>query len=252
MEQGRLPIENGNWGGASLSAIHAVLESAYEVLVQAFDKHPDAPIHVAWWNQSPQVFYDHRPYQIRISARDTYWCQYVYQFSHELCHVMTNFERRREHKHKWFEEGLCELASLFVLHRLADSWKNHPPICVVDAEAFAPNFRTYAEEIEQGHRQPEDGDFRVWLTDNLGRLEKDPCIRELNRTLAIALLDRFLEDPSLWRDCGRLNFWDANVDETFEGYLEAWAEHLQAQGMSPRVPNLVEGLFISAQSTMRD
>ena len=252
MEQERLSIENGNWGGVSLSAVHGVLESAYEVLVPAFNKHPDAPIHVAWWDQSPRVFYGHRPYQIRISARDTYWCQYVYQFSHELCHVMTGFDRYEKHKHKWFEESLCELASLFVLHRLADGWKEGPPPCVFEAEGFAPNFRTYAEEIEQGYEQPGDGGLRAWLTVNLGRLERDPCIRELNRTLASALLDRFLEDPSLWRDCGQLNFWDAKVDETFESYLEAWAEHLQAQGTNPRVPGLVEGLFLPAHGAVRE
>ena len=70
--------------------------------------------------------------------------------------------------------------------------------------------------------------------------------------MAIALLDRFLEDPSLWRDCGQLNCWDANANETFESYLDAWAEQLKMEGTSPRVPNLVEGLFMSAQGTMRD
>ena len=252
MDQERLPIENSNWGGVSLSAVHAVLESAYEVLVQAFDKHPDAPIHVAWWNQSPRVFFDHRPYQIRLNARDTYWCQYVYQFSHELCHVLTSFDRHRSLKHKWFEESLCELASLFVLHRLADGWKERPPLCVFEAQAFAPNFRSYAEEIEQGYDQPGDGGLRAWLAANLDRLEGNPVIREVNGILAVALLDRFLEDPSLWRDCGQLNCWDATVNETFESYLEAWAEHLQAQGTSPRVAGLVERLFLPAQSTTRD
>ena len=147
---------------------------------------------------------------------------------------------------------LCELASLFVLHQLADGWKERPPPCLFEAEAFAPNFRTYAEEIEQGHRQPVEGDFQAWLTDNLDRLEEEPCIRELNRTLAIALLDRFIEDPSLWRDCGQLNCWDANANETFESYLVAWAEQLKMQGKNSRVPYLVEGLFLSAQGTMRN
>ena len=243
MEQERLPIENGNWGGASLAAVHAVLESAYEVLVQAFDRHPDAPIHVAWWNESPQVFYGCRPYQMRISARDTYWCQYVYQFSHELCHVMTNFDRHKEHKHNWFEESLCELASLFVLHRLADGWREHPPPRVLEAEAFAPNFKTYADEIAQRHEHPGDGGLRAWLAGNPDH--------ELNGTLAVALLGRFLEDPSLWRDCGRLNCWDVTANATFESYLEAWAKHLRAQGAGPRVPALVEGLFSPAQGASR-
>ena len=252
MEQERVPIENGNWGGVSLSAVQAVLESAYGVLVQAFNKHPDAPIQVAWWNQGPRAFYDHRPYQIRINARDTYWCQYVYQFSHELCHVMTNFDRHRSHKHKWFEESLCELASLFVLHRLADGWREHPPPGVLEAEGFAPHFRTYAEEIEQGYEQPADGDLRAWLAPKLDSLEGNPVLREGNGTIAIALLDRFLEDPSLWRDCGQLNCWDVAANETFESYLEAWGEHLQAQGTRPGVPALVEGLFLPAQSAMSD
>ena len=28
--------------------------------------------------------YDQRPYRIRLSAREAYWCQYAYQFAHEL------------------------------------------------------------------------------------------------------------------------------------------------------------------------
>lgn len=163
---------------------------------------------------------------------------------------MTNFDRHRAHKHKWFEESLCELASLFVLHRLADGWKERPPPCF-ETEAFEPNFKTYAEEIEQGHRQPGDGDFRTWLTVNLDRLEKDPFIRELNGTFAIALLGRSLEDPSLWRDCAQLNCWDANDNETFESYLDAWAKHLKARGASPRVPNLVKGWWGSPPEQVR-
>ena len=117
-------VENGNWGATSLRAIHAVLTSATEVLIEAFGRAPDAPIRVAPWRMDPQVFDDQRPYQVRLNARDRYWSQYVYQFSHELCHVMTNFDAHKEHKHRWFEESLCALASLFVLHRLADVCAN--------------------------------------------------------------------------------------------------------------------------------
>ena len=62
----------------------------------------------------------------------------------------------------------------------------------------------------------------------------------------------FSRITSLWRDCGWLNGWDVTANETFESYLEAWAEHLQAQGTRPRVPALVEGLFSPAQSATRD
>ena len=80
-----LIIENGNWGGTSLRAIRGVLTSAAEVLLAGFGSVPDAALHVAPWRRNPQVFHGRRPYQVRLSARDTYWCQYVYQFAHELC-----------------------------------------------------------------------------------------------------------------------------------------------------------------------
>ena len=232
-----LLIENGNWGGTSLRTVRAVLESAFDVLLDAFGKLPDAPVCVARWNQDPRVFYDYRPYQIRISARDTYWCQYVYQFSHELCHVMTNFDRHKEHKHKWLEESLCELASLFVLHRLATTWKDHPPAEIAGAVEFAPHFRAYADDV--GNVQTDRHDLPHWLTKHIDTLEANPFNRELNRTLAVTLLDRFLEDPSLWRDCGWLDHWDPSANETFRDYLDSWAALLHEKDFAPRTPSLI-------------
>ena len=232
-----LIIANGNWGGTSLRTVHAVLESAFDVLLDAFEKLPDAPIRVARWSQDPRVFYDYRPYEIRISARDTYWCQYVYQFSHELCHVMTNFDRYREHKHKWFEESLCELASLFVLHRLATIWKEHPPADIAGAVEFAPHFRTYADDV--WNVQVDRHDLPHWLTEHIDTLEASLFNRELNRTLAVALLDRFLEDPSLWRACGWLDCWDPSANVTFRDYLDSWAELLHEKDFAARASDLI-------------
>ena len=45
-----LTIVNGNWGATSLRAIRAVLESARDVLAEAFGKPPDAPVRVSPWN----------------------------------------------------------------------------------------------------------------------------------------------------------------------------------------------------------
>ena len=117
-------VINGNWGLTSLSAIRAVLSSAHRVLVRSFEVAPEVAVHVSRWNRDyPFTVYEKRPYQVFLSATDTYWSQYVYQFSHELCHVLTHFDSYKKHKHKWFEESLCELASLHVLRSLARSGK---------------------------------------------------------------------------------------------------------------------------------
>ena len=238
-----LIVENGNWGATSLTAVRAVLASAADVLLKAFGISPDAPVCVARWDQDPRVFYDMRPYEIRISARDTHWCQYAYQFSHELCHVMTGFDRFKEHRHNWFEESLCELASLFVLHRLAEVWAEEPPLHVHVASEFAPNHATYAEGIEESYRLPLDGTSLEFLTENIETLEADPFRRDLNGAVAVALLDYFLRDPTLWRDCLSLNQWNPSADSTLSDYLESWTACLRERGSDARAPALVREIF---------
>jgi len=236
-------VENGNWGAVSLSAIHAVVGSAYAVLVHAFEKEPEDVIHISPWNQYPLVVYDRRPYQIYLSARDSYWSQYVYQFSHELCHILTNFDRAKSHRHKWFEEDLSELSSLFVLYRLAETWAEDPPAGILKAVDFAPNHGKYAEYIEEKYRVCPSKDIPGWLAGNIATLEASPAERELNGVVAVALLNHFRKDPSLWRECGWLNHWDPEEDNSFPEYLDSWSACLSENGLDNKAADIVRKLF---------
>lgn len=241
-----LIVENGNWGAVSLSSVHGVVESAYAVLVEAFEKEPEDIIHLIPWNREyPLAVYDRRPYQIYLSARDSYWSQYVYQFSHELCHILTNFDRARQHRHKWFEESLCELSSLFVLHRLAETWAESPPPSVFEAADFAPNHREYAEYIEAKYSMSSSEEISRWLAENISALETSSEKRELNGVVTVALLNRFREDSSLWSECGWLNHWDPEEDDTFREYLDSWSDCLRAKGISSRAPDIAKGLLFN-------
>ena len=239
-----LTVGNGNWGTVSLTSVQAVLNSASEELLDAFGRPPDASIRVGWWSQDPRVFDDHRPYEIRISARDTCWSQYVYQFSHELCHVMTNFDHCKKHRYKWFEESLCELASIFVLHRLAEAWAENPPPDIHGAGQFALNHRAYAEHHAGKYPTVPIGDLPWWLSRNIKALEEDCYMRCLNGVVAVSLLDQFRAEPSLWRDCVWLNHWNAGANETFSDYLKSWADCLHKHGREDRVPTVVRKLFL--------
>ena len=242
--RGRLvTIENGNWGATSLSAIRAVLESTASVLCDAFGRAPDAPVQVSPWDQEPRVAWDLRPYRVRISARDTYWCQYAYQFSHELCHTLVNFDRVRHHRHKWFEESICELASLFTLDRLSREFRHRPPAEVLGAREFAPHFATSAKGVARRVHPVPRADLPMWFSRNVRRLEERSIDRALNRVVAVALLDDFLADKSLWRDCGFLNLWNATTDHTFADHTDSWADFLRGKGFVPRTPRLVQTLF---------
>ncbi len=242
---GRITVVNGNWGRVSLASILAVLESGYRMLTSAFGVRLDATIRVCRWRQDyPMVVYGRRPYQIFLSTGDTYWSQYVFQFSHELCHVLTGFERYREHRHKWFEESLCELASLFVLHRLAEDWKHQPPDAVYRAAEFAPNHRIYALNREQQHSARLEQDLPAWYAENCSELETNPYDRVRTGVVAAALRPRFLQEPSLWEACRRLNFWDPNGDEVFCGYLDSWCADLRRNSLEIRTPEIVRGLLL--------
>ena len=238
-----LKVVGGGWGDVSTDAVQAVLDSVFRVVTQSFGRSPDAPIRVEWWEKDPRTLYDHRPYEIRISAGSTYWCQYVYQFAHELCHVMTNFDRVKEHRYKWFEEALCELCSLFVLNRLTSTWRTDPPRFVCDAAGFAEQFKIYADGVtrERSGACPED--FAWWFTQHTRTLEQDRYRRTLNGVVADALLHHFLADPSVWQECGRLNHWDARTDPSFGSYLDAWSNVLRRDALPGKAPRLVGDLL---------
>ena len=239
-----LVVENGNWGGVSLRAIRAVLESAYAALAEAFEKEPEDAIHLMPWNQEPPlVVYGRRPYLMYLSARDTYWSLYVYQFSRELCRVLINFDRAGRRRHRWFEEILCELSSLFVLRRLAETWAENPPAGVFEATDFAPYHAEYAEYLAAKHEKFSGAELSEWLAGNIRTPGEDSVKPEPARAAALALLDYFLHDPSLWRECGWLNRWNTEAEETFLDYLDSWSRCLGKNGLDGRMPNLVKKSF---------
>ena len=106
----RLSIELGSFPAnnkACATGIESTLKSVLNEFMPAFDALPNASLHVAWWArpQPPKVLFDRRPYEIRINAQVNGWSQHDYQFSHELCHVMTNYDLEKEQRHTWFEES---------------------------------------------------------------------------------------------------------------------------------------------------
>lgn len=238
-------VDNGNWGATSLTAVGAVLEPTARVLCDAFGRRPDAPVRVSPWDQGPRVAWDLRPYRVRIGARDTYWCRYAYEFAHELCHILVNFDQVRHHRHKWFEESICELASLFALHRLSGEFHHRPPSEVLGAREFAPHFEAYARQVESRVQPVPNSGLPVWLSDNIRCLEECSINRDLNLVVAVALLDEFLADHSLWRDCGFLNRWNAKTDRTFADHIDSWTDFLRGKGRVARTPQLVTTLLFA-------
>jgi len=63
---------------------------------------------------------------IHLETSKTFWSQYAYQITHEISHVHCGFCCGPT-QNLWFEEVVCETASLFCLRAMARTWQTNPP-----------------------------------------------------------------------------------------------------------------------------
>lgn len=58
----------------------------------------------------------------------TYWCQTIYQISHEMTHAAIHYNSSPESKYiSWIEETICEAMSLFFLKQTIINWNSIKP-----------------------------------------------------------------------------------------------------------------------------
>ena len=65
-----------------------------------------------------------QPLTIRLNQSSlTYWCQTIFQLSHEMCHyAMHQTKSNRNITLSWFEEIVCEAVSLYALEYASKEW----------------------------------------------------------------------------------------------------------------------------------
>ena len=154
--------------------------------------------------------------------------QIMYQFSHEFCHVISDYNRIRstDSKNEWFHEALCELASIFVLHsteepalkKYIDDYLKESRDLLVDIEEFG----TWILSKEEGLR-----------TRAAGRHD-----RKTNAVVAYRLHPLFKQYPALWNTLWHL----PKSDSTLADYIEEWKQAIDERD-SPLLDKLEERLL---------
>lgn len=164
---------------------------------------------------------------MHLTARNRRWAKFAYEFAHELCHVMSSYEENvgadTTKYNQWFEEALCEAASLFTLKCMADTWEaSSPP--PPDWAAHASALRRYADRlIEEGHRKlPARTALAAWLRQNEDQMRNDPYLREKNEVVANLLLPLFERNPENWGALRYLNLDPEDARSSLRQYLENW------------------------------
>jgi hypothetical protein len=231
-----------NWGDARVIDLQKILNSVTEILDSYFDGTINENLLVEH-NSSigPIVLFDRGPnneYQVKLSTKGLVWDQHSYQFSHEYCHIRTNYIKGNQ-KNKWFEETICELASLFTLRRMTEIWKVNPPYS--NWKEYASNLFTYAENRinDDKHKLPIGLDFQSWFEINLAGLEKDQYIRESNTLIAIELLNLFEGNTQLWAAMKYYNTWNILESDDINSNFAKWLAVLPYE-LKPCVKKLID------------
>lgn len=220
----------GDWK-ASRADVLKVLHSAAMPLWRTFPDRDLSVIKVVSQG-GPIVLYRRGAggeYTVKLSTGGTYWSQYAYQFSHEFCHILCNYKEGGS-QNKWFEESLCEMASIYSLRCMAETWKTNPPY--PNWKGYSKALQSYAQDLIDNTEVPQD--MAAWYRKNWKVLANKADDRPRNRVLAVKLLPLFEREPKLWQAVGYLNRGERRKTQDFAGYLQSWYEQAPRR-FGPRI-----------------
>lgn len=221
-------IADGGWGDAEPEEIETLLYAVAAEMLSHFPGRRIDPVIASHTRDHPIVLYERAPggeYQVYLAAKDKRWAEFVYEFSHELCHIVANYEHHappHANRHQWFEEALCETASLYTLRRFSASWSESPPR--PEWAAYAPAMHRYAERMlnEPHRRLPAHSTLAYWLRRNAPSLRDNPYLRDRNEVVANQLLPLLEENPGSWEAIGFLNVEAPEEAASFRDHLHHW------------------------------
>ena len=164
--------------------------------------------------ECPEIFKEIRT--IYIQAHTCYWCQFIYQYAHEFCHLLISEPVPQQYK--WFEESLCELASLFFLNKTEKMW----PTLFPYLSSYQVSIQEYIANITE--QEPFNPSVLFDNSSDICKyLSSHPYDRRKNRYISFLLLDIFISDPVLWTAVPSLHL--ASKAAKFEEYLILWRQN---------------------------
>ncbi len=235
-------VEKQGWKGANQADLRAVFNSATSEIAVHFDgkeKFEFEPIRVRRDNSGPIVLFKRSlrgEIVMLLSSSGTYWSQHSYQVAHEFCHILCRY-KEGDKTNLWFEESLCELASIYALRQMAITWQTSPPYR--NWKDYGKSLKEYADDVAGKYPVPDGLKFATWFKINHDKLSKKATQRELNGIVAVQLLPIFEKSPAAWRTLPYLNVDRGKKKQTFSEYLKAWHDNTPEE-LRPHVDNITK------------
>ena len=241
-------LHTDGWGVAQLNDIVVLLENVIKHFYSNLYRRRILSKQVFIKNSSntipptnyPQIIKGRYYNTIYLSVKDRLWSKFSYQFSHELCHhiIDSNFYITNG-KYGWFEETLCELASIYSIDSMSQTWQTEPHY--PNWKDYSSSLKDYVNEIMGRTEYVISTPFNEWLEENLNELYKDRYKRTENAIIALRLLPLFKNDTKLWETIQFLKFVNVTESMDFKSFLENWKKS---------VPNKLRKKIILIESTL--
>lgn len=154
---------------------------------------------------------------IKLNTHNNLWCQWVYQFAHEFCHHLINGSMSRDITGlMWFEETVCELASLHNLYEIVRFCKTSSK---ENLNRHVPAVLDYPDDLMKCSIPSID--VQGFLARHIDVLNRPVYCQDTYNILASSIFPLFLENPCLWKiilHFGDMRRWTS---------LEALSRHLR-------------------------
>ena len=247
-------------GPLSTDYAKKIAQSVHNTFAKHGNVTADRPIYLMQnkWGQYPIAIWpapDQKELEIRIYTFATYWSQLTYQYAHEYCHMFVRYwlfgggngawtatNPSLNHANMWFQESLCEMASLWALQYVGQEWeKGSPP----EGERPYPHWGGQGNNLIDYYKNHVKGrktfdspkECYEWMQANMAGLKKGS--RDLNTIVAMQLLPLFMEKPLTWEVFPYMNLGGQDKDQSLRTHLRAWHKAAPAD-MKQHVVNIAK------------
>ena len=230
---------NRGWGEARTSNIQRLCENiALHFQEQLRDVHKiDGRLTIVYRSSGPRAFYrssfggDADEYKIGLSVTDRYWDNFSYQFGHEFCHLMQNHDALHEelpnNLNKWFYEAICELANLWVIRRMSETWAYRPPYD--NWVGYRHHLKDYANNWMMSRPEVQYVDTAAdWLEEweeRMRRNESGAFTYARVAQLSYKFLPIFEENPKAWNIVRQMPLSNAKMS----AYMQDWYDKVDLE-----------------------
>ncbi|WP_373262062.1 hypothetical protein [Hungatella hathewayi] len=158
-------------------------------------------------------------YIIYLTAKYSYWCQIIYQFAHEMSHLVMNCYPE-SNKYKWISECLCGAASNYML----ELSKKHFKVC---CPSFVKNVQEYLQDHINKSSLPDNMEINKFIQAHLQGLESDPTEdgkteRARNNAIAVYLYKIIQKNESGWKAIELFEQIDMKGFHYSEEFINGW------------------------------